>query len=576
MSNQPPRELDALIVGAGFAGLYQLLKLRQAGFTAHVVEAGDGVGGTWYWNRYPGARCDIESLQYQYGFDESLAKEWRWSEKYATQPEILEYINWVADRFDLRRDIQLETRVTAAHFNESTNRWDITTDKGDHFAARFCIMATGCLSAAKVPDIKGLDTFEGEWYHTGAWPHEGVDFTGKTVGVIGTGSSGIQSIPLIAQQAKHLTVFQRTANFSVPAHNGPLDEDYRAQMTANFGQVRAEALTTPAGFVGRALNNKSALAASEEERKEVFEDRWAVGGFSLGSAFNDIGINIESNEIAAEFVRSKIREIVKDPEVAELLCPRDYPIMTKRLCVDTGYYDTFNRENVKLVNIKDNPIEEITPAGLRTGTDEYTFDVIVFATGFDAMTGALNAIDIQGRGGEKLRDHWVAGPRTYLGLQVAGFPNLFTITGPGSPSVLTNMIASIEQHVDWITDCVEYLRERNVATIEPDQKAEDEWVEHVNTVASFTLFPRANSWYIGANIPGKPRVFMPYVGGLGLYGQKCQQVAEAGYEGFVLGAADREKTRRSQEAGQRRQLSRHVFTFPLDSGPSCPQGERDG
>jgi cyclohexanone monooxygenase len=540
-STTKPVEYDALIVGAGFAGLYQLLRFRRAGFSARVVEAGDGVGGTWYWNRYPGARCDIESLQYQYGFDESLPVEWRWSEKYATQPEILEYINWVADKFDLRRDVQFETRVTAAHFNESTNRWDIETDRGDRFSARYCIMATGCLSAAKTPEIPGIDSFEGEWYHTGAWPHEGVDFTGKTVGVIGTGSSGIQSIPLIAQQAKHLTVFQRTANFSVPAHNGPLDDEYRAQMTTNYSEIRATALNSPAGFVGRALNDKSALEASEEERREAFEERWEIGGFSIGSAFNDLGINIESNEIAAEFVRGKIRELVKDPEVAELLCPRDYPFMTKRLCVDTEYFQTFNRDNVKLVSIKDNPIEEITANGLRTATDEYAFDTIVFATGFDAMTGALNAIDIRGRGGEKLRDHWEGGPKTYLGIQVTGFPNLFTITGPGSPSVLTNMIVSIEQHVDWITDCVEYLRERNVATIEPDQAAEDAWVDHVNTVAGFTLMTRANSWYIGANIPGKPRVFMPYVGGLGAYAQKCQQVAEAGYEGFVLGAGEREK-----------------------------------
>lgn len=529
-----PARLDAVVVGAGFAGLYMLLRLREAGFSTRVIEAGDGVGGTWYWNRYPGARCDIESLQYQYGFNDELPREWRWSEKYATQPEILAYINYVADKYDLRRDIQFETRVTSAHFDEAANRWTVTTDRGDEYSARFCIMATGCLSAAKVPDIPGLESYQGEWYHTGAWPHEGVDFTGKTVGVIGTGSSAIQSIPLIAEQAKHLTVFQRTANFSVPAHNGPLDEQYRQQMTADYTRIRAEARNSPAGILGRAVNDKSALDATEEERKKEFEERWAIGGFSLGSAFNDISLNIEANATAAEFVRSKIREIVKDPETAELLCPRDYPFGTKRLCVDTGYYATFNRDNVKLVSIKDNPIVEITPNGLRTATDTYEFDAIVFATGFDAMTGALLNIDIRGRGGLTLRAKWEHGPRTYLGLQVAGFPNLFTITGPGSPSVLSNMIVSIEQHVDWIFDCVSYLREHEITTIEASREAEDRWVDHVNDVANHTLFPLANSWYIGANIPGKPRVFMPYIGGVGNYAMKCQQVAENGYEGFEL------------------------------------------
>ncbi len=529
-----PARLDAVIVGAGFAGLYMLLRLRNAGFSARVIEAGDGVGGTWYWNRYPGARCDIESLQYQYGFNDELPREWTWSEKYATQPEILAYINYVADKYDLRRDIQFETRVTSATFDERTDRWAVQTDRGDEFSARFCIMATGCLSAAKVPDIPGLERYEGEWYHTGAWPHEGVDFSGKTVGVIGTGSSAIQSIPVIAQQAKHLTVFQRTANFSMPANNGPLDEDYRAKMTTDYTSIRKAARNSPAGILGRPMSDKSVLEASEEERNREFEARWEIGGLGLGGAFNDVGLNLEANAIAAEFVRSKIRAIVKDPETAELLCPRDYPFGTKRLCVDTGYYATFNRDNVKLVNIKGNPIEEITPRGLRTGNAEYEFDAIVFATGFDAMTGALLKIDIRGRDGLTLREKWEHGPRTYLGLQVAGFPNLFTITGPGSPSVLSNMIVSIEQHVDWIFDCLSYLREHELSTIEASREAEDRWVDHVNEIASHTLFPMANSWYIGANIPGKPRVFMPYIGGVGNYAQKCQHIADNGYDGFEL------------------------------------------
>lgn len=527
-------DFDAVIVGAGFAGLYMLHRLRKAGFTARVIEAGDDVGGTWYWNRYPGARCDIESLEYQYGFDADLPREWKWSERYATQPEILRYVQFVTGKFDLRRDIQFETRVTEAIFDEETNRWNIATDRGDRLTAQFCIMATGCLSAARVPDFPGLESFEGDWYHTGYWPHEGVDFTGKRVGVIGTGSSAIQSIPLIAEQAKHLTVFQRTANFSVPARNRPLDHALESELIEDYVEFRRKARETQGGLSLRTANDKSALEASEEERQQEFEQRWQIGGFALGGAYNDLVINKDANDTAAEFVRSKIREIVKDPETADLLCPRDYPFATKRLCVDTNYFETFNRDNVKLVDVKSAPIEEITPKGVRVGDTEYEFDAIVFATGFDAMTGALSKIDIRGRGGLALKDKWEHGPRTYLGIQVAGFPNLFTITGPGSPSVLSNMIVSIEHHVDWVTDCVEYLRERELATIEARVEAEDAWVDHVNVVADATLMPLANSWYIGANVPGKPRVFMPYVGGVGNYIQRCADVAANGYEGFAL------------------------------------------
>ena len=526
---------DAVIVGAGFAGLYQLLRLRRAGFSAKVIEAGDGVGGTWYWNRYPGARCDIESMEYQYGFEDDLPREWKWSERYATQPEILKYINHVADRYDLRSDIQFQTRVTAAHYDESSSRWLIETDKGDRVSARFCIMATGCLSAAKVPEIAGIESFQGEKYHTGNWPHEGVDFSGKRVGIIGTGSSAIQSIPHIAAQAKQLTVFQRTANFSVPAHNGPIDTVQEAELKKQYTAFRKTARESGSGIV-RPMPEKSALEVSEEERERAYQERWDIGGFAIGGAFNDLALNIDANETAAEFVRRKIRQTVKDPATAEMLCPKDYPFATKRLCVDTEYFETYNRDNVKLVDIKATPIEEITPTGLRTREQEFEFDAIVFATGFDAMTGALLAMDIRGRNGLSLREKWEHGPRTYLGLQVAGFPNLFTITGPGSPSVLSNMIVSIEQHVEWISDCIEYLRDHEVGTIEAKTEAEDAWVDHVNEVASFTLYPRANSWYIGANVPGKPRVFMPYIGGVNVYEQKITEVAEKGYEGFALGA----------------------------------------
>jgi cyclohexanone monooxygenase len=531
-----PIELDAVVVGAGFAGLYMLLKLRQLGLSARVIEAGAGIGGTWYWNRYPGARCDIESLEYQYGFEDDLPREWNWTERYATQPEILSYINHVADRFSLRDGVQLETRVTEAVFDAATNRWSVTTDQGDHISARYCIMATGCLSSRRVPDFKGLESFEGDWYHTGYWPHEGVDFSGKRVAVIGTGSSGIQSIPIIAEQAEHLTVFQRTANFSVPANNGPLDPDYASEMKRKYTDVRRVAQQSGAGILPKNIPDKSALEVDEEERRQAYEARWAQGGFGLGSAFTDISLNIDANATAAEFVRSKIRETVTDPAVAELLCPKDYPFATKRLCVDTNYFATYNRDNVTLVSVKDVPIEEITPKGLRTANAEYEFDAIVFATGFDAMTGALLSIDIRGRDGQTLASKWEHGPRTYLGLQVAGFPNLFTITGPGSPSVLSNMIVSIEQHVDWISDCLAFLKDHEMQTIEATIGAEDAWVDHVNKVADMTLFPLANSWYIGANIPGKPRVFMPYVGGVGNYAEKCAQIAASGYEGFAFDA----------------------------------------
>jgi len=532
-----PESLDVLIVGAGFAGLYQLLKTRELGMTAKVIEAGDGVGGTWYWNRYPGARCDIESLEYQYGFDDDLPREWKWSERYATQPEILTYINHVADRYQLRDGITFETRVTSAHFDEAKQRWLVKTDKGHEFLAKFVVMATGCLSAARVPDFKGVESFKGDWYHTGYWPHEGVDFSGKRVAVIGTGSSAIQSIPHIAAQAKHLTVFQRTANFSVPAHNGPIDKEQEAELTRQYTEFRKVAKDTAGGIV-RPATEKSALEVSEEERRAEYEARWQIGGFAIGGAFIDLAISEEANETAAEFVRSKIRETVKDPATAELLCPKDYPFATKRLCVDTNYFETFNRDNVTLIDVKSVPIQEITEKGVRTGNAEYEFDAIVFATGFDAMTGALLAIDIRGRKGVTLKETWENGPRTYLGLQVAGFPNLFTITGPGSPSVLSNMIVSIEQHVEWVSDCLAYLRSHEIPTIEATVEAQDAWVEHVNTVADFTLYPKANSWYIGANVPGKPRVFMPYIGGVGVYAQKCAEVAANGYEGFALGSGE--------------------------------------
>ena len=529
-----PTSLDVIVVGAGFAGLYLLHKLRGMGLSTRVFEAADGVGGTWYWNRYPGARVDIESQEYSYSFSEDLQDDWRWTERYAAQPELLAYLNHVADRFDLRKDIQFDTRVTSAVFDEAAGRWTVTTNQGDAVSARYCIMATGCLSVTNEPKFAGMETFKGKSYHTGRWPHAGVDFTGQRVGVIGTGSSAIQSIPQIAAQADHLYVFQRTPNYSVPAHNGPIDPEKVEAWKNNRAELRQKARESGAGIVAVEPTEQSALAVSDEERRAVFESRWKRGGFAIGGAFIDTAIDPAANATAAEFVAGKIREIVKDPEVADILTPKSYPFGTKRLCVDTGYYEVFNRDNVTLVDVSNAPIEAITPTGLRTAEGDFKLDSIVYAIGFDAMTGALNAIDIRGRGGRPLTEKWAGGPLTYLGLMVAGFPNLFTITGPGSPSVLSNMVVSIEQHVEWIANLLAYMGDRQLSIIEASPEAEAGWVAHVNEVADMTLYPKANSWYLGANIPGKPRVFMPYVGGVGVYRQLCDDVAAKGYEGFAL------------------------------------------
>ena len=503
---------------------------------ARAFEAGSGVGGTWFWNRYPGARCDVESLEYSYAFDNDLQQEWHWPERYGNQSEILHYIDHVADRFDLRKDVQLNTRVTTANFDRGRNIWTVKTDKGDVVTAPFCIMATGNLSTPRVPDFKGIESFEGKWYHTGLWPHEGVDFTGLRVGVIGTGSSGVQMIPIIAKQAKHLTVFQRTANFSLPARNAPMDLEIEAKHKAQYAERRLAAYDTPFGIAGFPPPTKSALDVTPEEREAQYEAKWAEGGsISFLYSYTDILVNKASNDTASEFVRNKIRGIVKDQATAELLAPKDHPIGTKRLCLDTNYYETYNRDNVALVNARATPIQELTPKGLRT-TDgqEYEFDAIVFATGFDAMTGALKEIDIRVGNGPTLAEKWDGGPTTYLGLMVAGFPNMFTITGPGSPSVKTQMIVAIEQHMDWIADCLDTMRQRGMTRIEATPDAERDWVQHVNDVADSTLYPLANSWYVGANIPGKPRVFMPYVGGFAGYKKRCDAVAANNYEGFTM------------------------------------------
>jgi cation diffusion facilitator CzcD-associated flavoprotein CzcO len=522
--------LDLVVVGAGFAGLYMLHRARRLGLSVRVLEAGADLGGTWYWNRYPGARCDVESLEYSYGFDEALQQEWRWRERFATQPEILRYAKHVTERFDLRRDIRFDTRVVAARYADA--RWIVRTHRGDELSAQFLVMATGCLSSANLPGIEGRDSFAGATYHTGEWPHEEPDFTGKRVGVIGTGSSAIQSIPIIAAQARQLVVFQRTANYTVPARNAPLDPAHVARIKADYASFRAKNRLQINAFGSNMPRSPiPARELSPEQQREALEARWRYGGLFFLGAFGDLLLDKDVNDVAAEFVRGKIRGIVEDPAVAKLLSPQQV-IGCKRLCVDTDYYATFNRPNVRLVDIAERGIERITPEGVHANGERFDLDALVFATGFDAMTGTLLRIDIRGRGGLSLREAWAVGPRTYLGLAVAGFPNLFTITGPGSPSVLTNMIVSIEQHVDWIAECIAHLRETGRTAIEAQPRAQDAWVEHVNAVADRTLYPMCNSWYVGANIPGKTRVFMPLLG-FPPYVEKCNEVVAKGYEGFT-------------------------------------------
>ncbi len=536
MDNQPTERsgtVDAVVVGAGFAGLYMIHRLVGLGLSVRGFEAAPDVGGTWYWNRYPGARCDVQSLDYSYSFSPELEREWDWTDRYATQPEILRYIDHVAERFDLRRHIRFETRVTSLVYDEDSARWTVTTDTGETVTTQFCIMATGCLSVPKEPEVPGIDRFAGRIYHTARWPHDEVDFTGQRVGVIGTGSSGIQAIPELAGQAAQLTVFQRTANYSQPAHHAPLEPETKADRKAHAAEYRSRARAT--GIEATAeVPTVSALAVDADERERTYETRWGGHGLVRMAAYNDLLTLQAANDTLASFIRSRIHEVVKDPVLADTLSPTDHAWGTKRPCLDDGYFATFNRANVTLVDLRKTPLVELTAAGVRTSDAEYSFDSIVFATGFDAMTGALLRVDIRGRGGRSLAQKWADGPRTYLGLSVAGFPNLFTITGPQSPSVLTNMVLSIEQHVDWIADCIEHLRSRGLTAVEASEEAEDGWVQHALEVADLTLYPQTSSWYTGANVPGKPRVVLPYLGGLALYRERCDAVVAAGYEGFIL------------------------------------------
>jgi cyclohexanone monooxygenase len=527
-------DLDVVVAGAGFAGIYAVHAFRSAGLSVRAFEAGSGIGGTWFWNCYPGARCDVESKDYSYSFSAELEQEWSWSERYPAQPEVLRYLNHVVSRFGLRPFIQLNTRVTAAWWDADRSEWTVTTGDGSSVTARFFVSAVGCLSAWQVPALPGLETFGGPCYHTGRWPREGVDFTGQRVGLIGTGSTGIQVAPEIAGVASQLYVFQRTANFAVPNRNRPLDPEWQQAFKAGYRAYRKQARESFLGVPVTGTGRPALREPAADIQRNLMQKWQAGGGMPFLGAYTDVLTDRAANDIVAEFMRDRIRETVDDPQLAELLSPRAYPVGAKRLCQSDDYFAMFNQPNVTLVDIRSAPIGSVYPGGLRTSAAAYQLDALVFATGFDALTGSLTRIDIRGAGGVALAGKWAAGPRTYLGVATAGFPNLFMITGPGSPSVLSNMVVSIEQHVEWIRDCIGYLGSHGFAAAEAKPSAEDAWVAHVDEVAHSTVFPLADSWYIGANIPGKPRVFMPYLGGVGPYRTRCDEVSAADYEGFVL------------------------------------------
>jgi len=534
-NDQTQHQLDAVIIGAGFSGLYQMLCLRdRLGLSVLGLDMADGVGGTWYWNRYPGARCDSESHSYSYYFSDELLKKWTWSERYPGQAEILEYLNFVADHFDLKRSFRFKTKLLSAHYDEQANLWELCTDDGERYRTRFLISAVGNLSSANIPAIPGLDRFKGSWYHTGQWPHEGVDFTGLSVGVVGTGSTGIQAIPVIAAQAKSLTVFQRTANYSIPAHNGPLDDAFKAYCKDHPDEIRTILHATPNGHPFY-ISETSALSLSEQERHAVYEKAWEKGGLRFRASFKDLLSSEEANKTAAEFIKQKIRSMVKDPRKAQVLSDIDHPFAAKRPPIDTDYFETYNLAHVDLIDIRENPIASITEEGIKTNNALFKLDAIVFATGFDAMTRPILNLNLKGRDGLALSEAWEAGPTNYMGLQVPGFPNFFMVTGPGSPSVLTNMPVAIEQHVEWISACIAHMKAKGLKRVEPLPQASAQWMQEVNQAAAATLLPKAkHSWYLGANIPGKPRVFMPYAGGMAHYRKRCETITANGYEGFLM------------------------------------------
>ncbi|SEN03136.1 phenylacetone monooxygenase [Mesobacillus persicus] len=537
-------DFDAVIIGAGFAGMYMLHSLREAGFSTKAFEAAEDVGGVWYFNRYPGARCDIESIVYTYLFSEKLYQDWTWTSRYPDQPEILSYLNYVADKLNLRKDIQFKTRIHAAHYDEANENWRIYLNDGTSVTAKYFIPAVGGLSATNVPNFKGLNHFKGEWYHTGNWPKDEVDFNGKRVGVIGTGSSGVQVIPIVAKEAEHLTVFQRTPQYMLPARNHQLDPEFIRQTKADYKEIKQQVRNSATGDLRKSMNC-SVFDVTKEERLQALEEAWEKGGFIPG--FTDVFTDEKANETVAEFLRSKISDIVHDPETAEKLMPTYY-YGTKRQVLNTDYLETFNRDNVTLIDVKKAPIEEITTTGVRTTQKEYELDILVFATGFDAITGPLFKMDIRGRNGISLKEKWKNGGQisTYLGLATSNFPNLFLITGPESPAGFTNNVAVIESNVEWIIECVKYLREHDLNTIEAEKEAEAGWSKSVADLANKTLFVKTESWWTGANIPGKPRGLPLYLGGFKKYLEICKEVEDKEYEGFSLFANKREKVHPSK------------------------------
>jgi cation diffusion facilitator CzcD-associated flavoprotein CzcO len=525
--------LDALVIGAGFGGMYALHRLRGMGLETLAIEAGDDVGGTWYWNRYPGARCDVMSIDYSYSFSDEIQQEWTWSEQFAAQPEILRYAQFVADRLDLKRDIRFETRATRIEYDDAASVWHVETDRGLRFVASYLLMATGPLSVPKQVDIPGADRFKGPLYLSGKYPHDPVDLAGKRVAVIGTGSSGIQIVPVVAEQAAHLHVFQRTPSFTLPMRNRKLNAEYVSHIKQHYPGLRAVARHSLTGGV-RPISTRPLFSIPPAERDALMEEAWAYGGLRFLGLFSDLLTNREANEVVAEFVRGKIAQTVDDPETARRLTPRGYPIFARRPCLDSGYYEAFNRDNVTLVDCIEDPIVEITETGIRTGTQHVEVDVIIAAIGYDALTGAMLAVDIKGREGRSLKDKWAEGGRSYLGLMIEGFPNLFVIAGPNGPSALANFILLNEQNVDWVCDCIEHMRVTGARAIEADLDAETRWMGKIEALGSRSLYPTANTWYTGANVPGKPRNFPVYIGGFGRYREICSDAAAEDYRGFTL------------------------------------------
>ncbi|MCI0784707.1 MAG: NAD(P)/FAD-dependent oxidoreductase [Chloroflexi bacterium] len=523
-------QFDVIVIGAGVTGLYSLYRLRELGFSVRAFEEGGGVGGTWYWNRYPGCRFDSESYTYGYSFSEELLQEWDWKEHYSGQPENERYLNYVADKFDLRRDIRLNSRVVSAVFDEDENRWQVQLEDGHRARAQFLITSVGILSAGYIPDFEGIDSFRGEWCHTGRWPKDGMDLAGKRVGVIGTGATGVQLITEIAKEVGHLTVFQRTANYCAPLRNSPIDADEQREIKASYPEIFKKCMETPGSFMHQ-FDPRSAMEVSPEERLEQYERLWAEPGFKKWlSNFYDVMMPGEANEDYAKFVRNKIRERVNDPVVAEMLVPKDHMFGSKRLPCESGYYEVFNQDNVLLVDVREAPIERITPKGVKTRDAEYELDVIIFATGFDAVTGSLIKLDIRGVGGQTLKDKFADGPRTYMGISSAGFPNLFTINAAS----VGNFVRAAEPLVDWVSEAMCYVRDNQFTRISATLEAEDAWVKHVAEAGAKILRTQANSWFVGANIPGKARVLLTAPDSAPVMRAKRAEVAANGYEGFLL------------------------------------------